>query len=68
MPDTDDRVAAAEADDAAADDKVKQAEVELLAARRGSDQSAIDDADANLKQAEVELLAAREKVKAARGG
>jgi hypothetical protein len=66
MPDTD-AIAAAEAAVAEADDNLKQKQVELLAARNGSDLSTIDTAEANLHQAEVELLAAREKLKEARG-
>jgi hypothetical protein len=66
MPDTD-AIAAAESAVAEADDNLKQKQVELLAARSGSDQSAIDAAEANLHQAEVELLAARERLKEAQG-
>jgi hypothetical protein len=48
-----------------AEDNVRQAQVELLAARQGSAQADIDQAEDNVKQAEVELLAAREKLKEA---
>ena len=66
MPDTE-TITAAESAVSEADDTLKQKQVELLAARQGSEAAAIETAEANLHQAEVELLAAREKLKAAQG-
>jgi hypothetical protein len=50
--------------DSQAEVNVKQAEVVLLAAQRGSAQEEIDQAEVDVKQAQVVLLAAREKLKA----
>jgi hypothetical protein len=65
MPDTKDD---AESALTQAEDNLKQAQVELLAARRGPDPAGIEQAETNVKQAEVELLAAQEKLRAAGGG
>jgi multidrug resistance efflux pump len=56
------QVARAESAVTQADENVKQAQVELLAARQGSNQADIDQAEVNVKQAEVELMAAKRKL------